>query len=134
MPLWIVHFLKILAEIVCLFFTSVHSKTLDLVNEISRLTPLDFNFEKNCPFCSYEIKRFLKDSALGMMPSKVWTGEPDLTGVYLLVKEEGEVLCCFISNRNECEDYLLNNTKLESASSTRHNFGTVFRKDSKQFF
>ena len=125
---------KILAEIVFLFFTSGHSKTVELVNEISRLNPLDFNLETNHPFYSYKIKRFLTDIALGMMPSKVWTGELDATGGYLVVKEDGEILCYHIYNRNEFEDYLLNNTKLETASSTRHGFGTVYREDSKQFF
>lgn len=125
---------KILAEIVYQFFTSGHSMTLDLVNEISRLNPLEFNLDTNHPFYSYKIKRFLTDIALGMMPSKVWTGELDATGGYLVVKEDGEILCYHIYNRNEFEDYLLNNTKLETASSTRHDFGTVYKEDSKQFF
>lgn len=125
---------KIIAEIVYLFFTSGHSKTVDLVNEISRLNPLDFNLETNHPFYSYKIKRFLTDIALGMMPSKVWTGELDATGGYLVVKEDGEILCYHIYNRNEFEDYLLNNTKLETASSTKHDFGTVYKVDNEQYF
>jgi len=125
---------KILAEIVYQFFTSGHSKTFDLVNEISRLNPLEFNLETNHPFYSYKIKRFLTDIALGMMPSKVWTGELDATGGYLVVKEDGEILCYHIYNRNEFEDYLLNNTKLETASSTRHDFGIVYEAGDIQFF
>ena len=76
----------------------------------------------------------MTDIALGMMPSRVWTGELDATGGYLVVKEDGEVLCYHIYNRNEFEDYLLNNTKLETASSTRHDFGTVYEEVTKQFF
>lgn len=125
---------KILAEVVYLFFTSNFSKTIDLVNEISRINPIGFNLETKHPFYSYKIKRFLTDVALGMMPSKVWTGELDATGGYLVVKENGEILCYHIYNRNEFEDYLLNNTKLETASSTRHGFGTVYQKSNKQFF
>ena len=45
------------------------------------------------------------DIALGMMPSKVWTGELDATGGYLVVKENGEILCYHIYNRNEFEDH-----------------------------
>lgn len=40
---------------------------------------------------------------LGMMPSKVWTGELDATGGYLVVKDNGEILCYHIYNRNEFE-------------------------------
>jgi hypothetical protein len=122
---------KILSEIVYLFFTSGFSKTVDLVNEITIQNPLGYNLETNHPFYTYKIKRFLTDIALGMMPSKVWTGQLDATGGYLVVKEDGEVLCYHIYNRNEFEDYLINNTKLETASSTRHEFGSIY-KDGNQ--
>jgi len=125
---------KILAEVVYLFFTSGNSTTIDLVDAISKINPLGFNLETNHPFYSYKIKRFLTDIALGMMPSKVWTGELEATGGYLVVKEDGNILCYHIYNRNEFEDYLLYNTKLETASSTRHEFGYVYEIDDKQFF
>lgn len=124
----------ILAEIIYLFFTTAHSSMIDLVGEISKINPLAYNLESNHPFYYYKIKRFLTDIALGMMPSKVWTGELDATGGYLVVKEDGEILCYHIYNRNEFEDYLLNNTKLETASSTRHDFGTIYKENSRQYF
>jgi len=125
---------KILSEILYLFFSSGHSKLNDLVNEISLLNPLNYDLRTNHPYYSYKVKRFLTDIALGMMPSKVWTGELDATGGYLVVKDNGEVLCYHIYNRNEFEDYLLNNTKLETASSTRHDFGSVYLENNKLFF
>lgn len=125
---------EIVASMVHLFYTSEYTKTLDLVNEISRMNPLGFDFEGNHPFYAYKVKRFLTDVALGMMPSKVWTGELDTTGGYLVVKDDGEILCYHIYNRNEFEDYLLSNTKLETASSTRHGFGTVYNVGEQQYF
>lgn len=125
---------KILSEIIYLFFTSGYSRMVDLVTEVSKSNPLEYNLETNHPFYKYKIKRFLTDIALGMMPSKVWTGELDATGGYLIVKDDGEVLCYHIYNRNEFEDYLLNNTKLETASSTRHEFGSIYKKGEEYFF
>jgi hypothetical protein len=125
---------KIIAEILYLFFTSKNTKTIDLVTEISKINPIGYNSNSDHPFYSYKIKRFLTDIALGMMPSKVWTGELDTTGGYLIVKEDGEILCYHIYNRNEFEDYLLNNTKLETASSSRHNFGIIYRENKKLLF
>ncbi|WP_438965712.1 HpaII family restriction endonuclease [Flavobacterium sp.] len=124
---------KILSEILLLFFTSNLSKTNELVETISLLNPLSFNLETNHPFYFYKIKRLLTDIALGMMPSKVWTGELEATGGYLIVKDDGEVLCYHIYNRNEFEDYLLNNTKLETASSTRHEFGSIYVENKKLY-
>jgi type II restriction enzyme len=69
-----------------------------------------------------------------MMPSKVWTGKYDATGGYLIVKENGDVLCYHIYNRNEFEDYLLNNTKLDTASSTRQGFGEIYEENGELYF
>lgn len=124
----------ILGEIVYLFFTSGYSKMRDLVDELTKRNPIGYDQNLNHPFYKYKVKRFLTDIALGMMPSKVWTGELDATGGYLVVKEDGEVLCYHIYNRNEFEDYLLNNTKLETASSTRHDFGTIYSEGNANFF
>ncbi len=125
---------KIVSEILLLFFTSNFSKTSELVSKISKANPLNYNLENSHPFYSYKIKRFLTDIALGMMPSKVWTGELDATGGYLVVKEDGEILCYHIYNRNEFEDYLFTNTKLETASSTRHEFGTIYSENGQFYF
>lgn len=125
---------KIISESLLLFFSSAYSTVIDLTTQISAKNPLEFNLETNHPFYSYKIKRFLTDIALGMMPSKVWTGELDATGGYLVVKENGEVLCYHIYNRNEFEDYLFANTKLETASSTRHEFGKIYEENGKLYF
>ena len=107
---------------------------IDLVNKASNDNPLNFDTDNNHLFYEYKIKRFLTDVALGMMPSKVWTGKYDATGGYLIVKENGDVLCYHIYNRNEFEDYLLNNTKLETASSSRHGFGKIYKSNGEMFF
>jgi type II restriction enzyme len=125
---------KIIAESLRLFFTSTYSTIVELTNQISSKNPLDYNLETNHPFYSYKIKRFLTDIALGMMPSKVWTGELDATGGYLVVKENGDILCYHIYNRNEFEDYLFTNTKLETASSTRHEFGKIYEENGVLYF
>lgn len=125
---------KIISESLKLFFKSSFSTTIELTNQISTANPLNYNLETNHPFYSYKIKRFLTDIALGMMPSKVWKGELDATGGYLVVKENGEVLCYHIYNRNEFEDYLFANTKFETASSNRHEFGKVYEEEGELFF
>jgi type II restriction enzyme len=125
---------SLISQILYQFYSSSNSKTVDLLDSITALNPLNFNIESNHPFYAYKIKRFLTDIALGMMPSKVWTGELDATGGYLIVKEDGEILCYHIYNRNEFEDYLLNNTKLDTASSSRHEFGRIYEENGLLYF
>lgn len=125
---------NILAEIIKTFFTSNLSTTVELTANINRTNPLNYDTQFAHTFYEYKIKRFLTDVALGMTPSKVWTGIYDATGGYLIVKDTGEVLCYHIYNRNQFENYLFANTKLETASSTRHDFGRIYEDNGMYYF
>jgi hypothetical protein len=125
---------EILSQVVYEFYSSQKSSISDLVEKTSSKNPLNFDISNEHKFYEYKIKRFLTDVALGMMPSKVWTGQYDATGGYLIVKESGDILCYHIYNRNEFEDYLFNNTKLDTASSSRHDFGTVYKENEELYF
>ena len=125
---------EILSQIVFHFYSSDKSKLVDLIAKITEENPLEFDISNEHQFYEYKIKRFLTDVALGMMPSVVWTGQYDATGGYLIVKENGDVLCYHIYNRNEFEDYLFNNTKLDTASSSRHDFGTIYQENGEYYF
>ncbi len=125
---------RIISELLLLFFTTNTSKVSDLTERITEMNPLKYDLTQKHPFYSYKVKRFLSDIALGMMPSKVWSGKLDATGGYLIVKEDGEILCYHIYNQNEFEDYLYKNTKFETASSSRHDFGILYEENGKYYF
>jgi hypothetical protein len=125
---------EILSQVVYEFYSSKNSSVSALVENTNSKNPLNFDISNEHKFYEYKIKRFLTDVALGMMPSKVWTGQYDATGGYLIVKESGDILCYHIYNRNEFEDYLFNNTKLDTASSSRHDFGTVYKENGELYF
>lgn len=125
---------QILSNVVLNFYSSSYSNTEELVKLTEEENPLKFDTTDKHLFYSYKIKRFLTDIALGMMPSKVWTGKYDATGGYLIVKADGEILCYHIYNKNEFENYLLANTKLDTASSSRHGFGEIYEENGVFFF
>ena len=125
---------NILSEILKSFFTSNLNTIKHLSDNVNEVNPLKYDNQFAHTFYEYKIKRFLTDVALGMMPSKVWSGIYDATGGYLVVKENGEILCYHIYNRNQFEEYLFVNTKLETASSTRHEFGKVYQQNGEFYF
>jgi type II restriction enzyme len=125
---------EILSQIVVDFYSFELSHLTDLLKLTIEKNPMNFDVINEHNFYEYKIKRFLTDVALGMMPSSVWDGKYDATGGYLIVKENGDVLCYHIYNRNQFEDYLLNNTKLETASSARHDFGKIYKQYGKLYF
>lgn len=125
---------EILANLVYKFYTNKYSKIEELVSKIEIENPLEFDISNDHQFYRYKIKRFLTDVALGMVPSKVWTGQYDATGGYLIVKENGDILCYHIYNRNDFENYLVNNTRLDTASSSRHDFGKIYEENGQLYF
>lgn len=75
---------------------------------------------------AYKMKSFLRAIALGMVPSKEWDTYLSTYGGYIVVKESGELVCYHLYNDDDFKDYLFRNTKFETASSTRHDFGSVY--------
>lgn len=124
---------EILSFMVLRFYGTNYSGVNQLIELIEKENPLKFDTSSSHLFYRYKIKRFLIDIALGMMPSKAWNGEYDATGGYLIVKSDGELLCYHIYNLNEFENYLIYNTKFDTASSTRHSFGEIYSENGEFF-
>lgn len=125
---------EILSAVVLGFFSSSERTIAELTSHIKQVNPLGYDISHSHHFYEYKIKRFLTDIALGMMPAKVWTGQYDATGGYLVVKNDGDIICYHIYNRNQFENYLYNNTRLESASSTRHEYGIMYQENGTWYF
>ena len=122
---------EILAYLIYFKFRNGKSKLIDLLEEIKTQNPLGFNVSKGHPFYEYKIKNFLIESALGMTPEVVWTGKYDATGGIIIVKDNGDLVCYHIYNKNEFEDYLINHTKLEQAASSEDEMNPGFARKTK---
>jgi hypothetical protein len=123
---------KILAELLLIKYSTIGNSSLsDALKLIKEKNPLNFDLSQGHPFYEYKLKNFLTDSALGMTPSSIWIGKYDATGGIIIVKEDGDLVCYHIYNRNEFQDYLLNNTRLEQASTSRYNFGSLYKENGK---
>ena len=81
----------------------------------------------------YKFKKFLCSCALGMKPAKVWDGLDEANGGYIIVKADGEILAYHIYNRNFFEQYLLDNTILERASTSRHDYMNIYEHDGELY-
>jgi hypothetical protein len=126
-------FPELLSNALIIFYKDEISELSSLANQLVIDNPLRYNQSLNHPFYEHKLKRFLSEVALGMMPNTIWTGLYDGTEGYLVVKEDGDAVCYHIINRNLFEDYLLENTKMETPSSTLHGFGVLFTKNNELF-
>ena len=81
----------------------------------------------------YKFKKFLCSCALGMKPAKIWDGLDEANGGYIIVKADGEILAYHIYNRNFFEQYLIDNTFLERASTSRHDYMSLYEVNGEIF-
>jgi hypothetical protein len=115
----------IVSELALHHFKGKVSNVLGIMEEIKKSNPLEFDVSTGHDFYGHKVKRMLTDMALGMVPSKIWSGEYITSGGYLIVKEDGDIICYHIHDRTVFENYLFHNTKLETPSTTRHGYGKV---------
>lgn len=71
------------------------------------------------------------NSALGMTPATPWDGLLQVHGGYIIVREDGEIVCYHIYNQDAFRDYLFLNTRLETPSTTRYDFGKVYEQNGR---
>lgn len=123
---------QILAELLLIKYSTPGLALLgSTLSKLTKNNPLNFDLSEGHPFYEYKVKNFLTDCALGMTPAKIWNGNYDATGGIIIVKTNGDLVCYHIYNRNEFQNYLINNTKLEQASTKRYNFGDIYEEKGK---
>ena len=114
-----------------LYYYEEEVKDCDKLVEIAgQRDPLGYG---DCMMYEYKFKKFLCSCALGMKPAKKWDGLDEANGGYIIVKADGEILAYHIYNRNFFEQYLLDNTVLERASTSRHEYMNLYEQDGEMF-
>ena len=116
-----------ISKILISYYSRDASKFADLV---SKNFPKE---EKKSKQPTHKIKEFLSIMALGMMPNTDWNGILTSLGGFLLVKKDGDVLCYYLYNLEDFQDYLLNNTKLDTPSTTRYGIGKLIEENGHYF-
>ena len=103
-------------------------------SSLSDLVALNFpSADKKNKQPIHKIKEFLSIMALGMMPNTDWNGILTSLGGFLLVKKNGDVLCYYLYNLEDFQEYLLNNTKLDTPSTTRYGIGKIITENGHCF-
>ena len=113
---------KILGEMLRLYYGEGICDCTKLATTLEVRDPLNVHVEN---FYRNNLKKFLCAVALGLKPAAKWNGLDEANGGYLLVDGDGKISVFPLHDRDEFKTYLLNNTRLETPSASRHNFGTI---------
>jgi len=121
-------FHKILAAcLICYYRHDMGSSVKDIISRVAEIDPCELGDEDRLFWYELVMKRFLVIVALGMTANKPWNGIYAANGGFLVVKEDGDIVCYHFYDRNQLETYLLNNTAFETPSTSRHKISEVYR-------
>ena len=116
----------ILAHALLIAYRNNIKKLSDVIEILKAENPLKFS---NTNMYEYKFKKFLCAAALGMTPERHWEGEEDANGGYIVVKQDGSVVCYHIYNRTDFEQYLYDYTCFDSPSTTRYEYAQVYNEN-----
>jgi hypothetical protein len=114
---------NILSDILLLYYSNGISNFNLFSNLLSSYKSIDI---------ALKLKQFLLNSALGFTPSKVWDGYLQSNG-YIVVKNNGDIGAFDILDLRTISIFLINNTKLDTPSTSRHDFGYVYKINHEYF-
>ena len=121
---------EIVAEALVCHYRDGIVTCLEVANALEASNPLNF---PAAGFYTYKFKELLCCAALGMTPARAWDGHDEANGGYIVVTSAGKVLAYHIYNRDFFKEYLMNNTKYERASTSRHGYASLYKESGKTY-
>ncbi|MCM1308367.1 MAG: HpaII family restriction endonuclease [Butyrivibrio sp.] len=121
----------IFAEMIKFYYQGKASSVPELTDMVSSsgvVSTLD-----NRVYCSHNVKEMLTNIALGMVPNTMWIGNYEATGGFIIVKEDGNVVCYHIYNRNSFKNYIFAATRFDTPSQSKHGFGKIYEENGEQW-
>lgn len=127
---------NIVAELLMKFYsTEKNANIKNLTEQVIEKNPLNIPEEDKKLFYKTKVIELIKAATLGMMPDTKWDKNYDVTGGILSVKKNGDVLCYHMFySKDALDEYLYENTYLETPSTSRHKFGEIYNEDGKYYF
>lgn len=122
---------SLLPEIIASMLIDFYSGKASTIKDLCLLTGGKKLFGLGEKEVEYKVKSFLRVVALGMVPATEWNTRLSSYGGYIVVREDGELVCYYLYNDDDFRDFLFENTKFDTASSSRHDFGKIYIQDSR---
>lgn len=116
------------------FFSGKAKTVSDLTSLLSTNAELKEKYGLTHSDYEFKMKNFLQSTALGMVPSRIWDGFTKAHGGYIVVRDDGIVIYYHLYNRDEFLSYLYENTKFDSPSTSRHEYGSLYKEEGKLLF
>ena len=85
------------------------------------------------PFYKKKVQDMLVAMTTSMTAGKVWDGTEGTNGGLIIVKEDGDIVCYHIFDRNDFREFLLSNMKFECPDNSRYFSTGIVEMDGKYY-
>jgi DNA (cytosine-5)-methyltransferase 1 len=125
---------ELLSKMLIHFFVNRHSNLKENLQTLYDLDALNNFTGSDLISLQVKIKRLLLSVLLGFFAGTKWDGKYVSNGT-IVVKESGEQVGFHIADKSALEDYLFENIKFDTPSTTRHRYGSLIAEnDGKVYF
>jgi type II restriction enzyme len=124
---------EIIAELLLAYYADKGPTLAKLLEHLHEGDTKILNFNLDKSDYEFKLKALLHNIALGMVPNTPWDGLLRAHGGYIIVREDGEIVCYHVYNADDFRSYLFKNTKLETPSTDRHEYGTLYEEEGKVY-
>lgn len=108
-----------------------HFEVKETVERMAASNPL--NIANPQIYYEKAVKDFLMAGFTGMTAGIAWDGKEQVSGGYIVVMEDGDVLCYHSADREAFRDYLYRNTRFEYVSTSKYGWGYIYENEGKYF-
>lgn len=112
---------------------SAHSSIAEAIDYVANCNPASYAFDDLADMYKTKIAKLLYDMFTGMKLKRSWDGRASVTGGYIIVKEDGDVLAYHTTLIDEFKDFLIERLGLETPSNTKHNAMQIYKQEMKYF-
>lgn len=112
-----------LSEYLAKMLVTYYSRDSSSFSEVFDETASQFEDPEHALF---KLRQFLGAVAMGLRPTNKWNGDVNSFRGLILAKTDGQVLIYYLYNLSEFQDYLFQEVKFETPSTSRHDFGQIF--------
>lgn len=113
----------------CVFDRLLGGNTKHEVKETTERMASENPIRVGNPDIYYEkaIKDFLMAGFTGMTAGSKWDGKEQVNGGYIVVTDDGDVICYHSNDREAFRDYLYRNTYFEYVSADKYNWSRIIK-------
>ena len=128
---------KILGGMLKYYYFECGAATAGVEDAIKYLADADYvgyGFDDLYDTYHVKIANLLYAMFTGLRFSKSWSGRSDVSGGYIVVKRDGDVVAFHSCIADEFKDFLIDKLKFEAPSCSRHRYMEIYKKEDGKYY